>query len=333
MDQNQATQILSNLANLGNTSAKNKSDLHKIIQWINVLNEQNMKLKSDLNKINKTTSLKQVSYAQALNTPQTKQKEAPEQTLIIKAKPNANKDTVANIVFTSIDNIRKTKKNIKINKIIRSKTGAIIKTPTTTNIDELIEQFKAQDQLSAIAQVYKPKYLDPLIVLKSISKQQDITTISKDLCDINPQLDGLAKEIKVLFATKNTGPTHNIFIRASPKVYEIFSNNNNNLYLNYEAIRWSKTIHVKQCQNCMCFNPDHKTHECNKERMCKTCGIYGNHECTNIQKCGNCSKHPHHKDHCNHKPNNINCPLYAAQHKKTESLTCYSPITTNINNA
>ena len=166
--------------------------------------------------------------------------------------------------------------------------------------------------------------LDPSIVLKNVNKQQDLTKIAQNLCNINQQLAGCADQIKVLFATKSNGPTHNIYMRISPKVYKIFAESIQ-LFLNYEAIKWTRTIHVKQCQHCLMFNPNHRTKDCDKPKVCKTCGKCGPHDCDRIQKCGNCMNHPHHSKNCHHKPDNTECPIYAAQHNKIVQFTCYNP--------
>ena len=309
MDFIEATKALQEVAGLKNLSKTNIENLHKVINFIN-------QQKKEIDELKKGKR----SYAQALKN---KPEAAPEHTIIIKAKQNKDVAAVANEVYESIKSIHKTTKNVMINKVIKSKTGAIIKTPQTTNIDELINFFKKQDKLKNSAQVYKPKYLDPLIILKNVQKIQDLVTIPTDLCQINPQLEGMERDIKVLFATKTTTQTHNVYLRVSPQVYQQFVKTNNNLFLNFESIKWSKTVHVRQCQNCLKFNPDHRTKDCTNDPKCKTCGKSGNHSCDNVQRCINCKDHPKFSDNCGHKPNDLQCPIYAREHKKVEEMTCY----------
>lgn len=297
--------ILNALSNLGNLSKENKANVAKITSWANNIHEECEEYKrNSVTKPSYTAIVKSRPPPAKVN----------EKTLVIKARQNCDPKTVANQVFEGVNIIRKTTPNIKINKIIRSKSGAIIKAPMETNIDEMISMFKEQDKLAKIATVYKPKFLDPLIILKNINKEQDVTKIPKDLCNINEQFAGLDSQIKVLFASKSNGPAHDVYLRVSPKVFQAFVNSKH-IFLDYESIRWLKNVHVRQCQNCMCFNPDHQSKNCPNQQMCKLCGKTGPHKCDQIQKCGNCMNHQFHSKHSGHKPNSTECPLYEAQHK------------------
>lgn len=198
-----------------------------------------------------------------------------EHTIIFRSRDKIDPKDIPSKVFNAIDIMRKdkngSKKNIKINKVIRSKTGAILKIPNEENVDALIAYFKGLDSLNKCAEIYPPKMHDPVIVLKNINKIHYIKDIPKNLCDINQQLEGLDKEFTVLFAGKSHTDTHNVFMRVSPKVFQIFTKSNR-LYLNYEAIKWQRNIYVKQCQNCFEFHPKHQSKTCTNEKICKTCG-------------------------------------------------------------
>nr|XP_027201526.1 uncharacterized protein LOC113795536 [Dermatophagoides pteronyssinus] len=145
-----------------------------------------------------------------------------EKTLIISAKENTNILDLQQQVHGHIRAMRSNKNKTKINKIIKSRNGIIIKTPSTNDLDILIAEFQKQDIINNNAKIYQAKAFDPTIVLKKVDKMTDHDNISQILCEMNPELEGCQDDIKLLFNIKTTTvPHHDLVLRVSPKVYNI----------------------------------------------------------------------------------------------------------------
>lgn len=245
-----------------------------------------------------------------------------EKTTIITAKDGNSVESVQTEVFEKLRNNRlSNNKKFKINKIIKSKKGIIIKSPPTENIDELIEFFQ-KENFSEKANIFKPKLLDPVITLKKVSKLTDHTNISTILTKMNQELIGKEDQIKLLFAIKNNDSHHDLVLRISPDVYSILKKMKN-IYTDYESIRFKDRFYVKQCQNCFAFNADHTTKNCPHPKMC-TCSTIGHHQCSNELKCPNCANHARFKNKdLNHKPNSSICPLYKQRIERVIANTDY----------
>lgn len=140
------------------------------------------------------------SYAQVVRNSdslnhqiQQQQRITEEKTIVISANPDQSPANILLHVNNAIKNARSNDRSFKINKIIKSKNGAVVKLPPEENIDLLIEDLKDYDQLNNVAAIYKPTPLDPTIVLKSIAKITNINELPEILCKMNPQLQGCEK--------------------------------------------------------------------------------------------------------------------------------------------
>jgi len=256
-------------------------------------------------------------------------KQINEQTIIIKAISPINSTEVQCEAYDHIKTMQNSSNKFKINKIIKTKTGMLIKTPMNENIDQLIEEFKANDKINHTSYIYKSKMLDPTIVLKKVNKLTDPTSINKIICSMNNQLENCEDDIKVLFPIKSQSSCQDIVLRVSPKVYQII-NKTKQVYTDIELINVKDKVLVKQCQKCFQFNAQHKQNDCH-HNFCAECATDGPHKCSHNLKCINCSKHTNQqlKQHCDHKANSPQCPLYQTQINRTKDRTCYALIPPN----
>ena len=275
-----------------------------------------------------SNSLQTVSYAAAVKVPAQTiiDRKVEESTVIIKATSPAQTNKVQNLVYNEVKTMRSKKmKQIKINAIIRTKTGAVVKVPKEEDFDELIARFKANDELNASSSVYKSKDLQPTGVLKGISKLTDYTELPSILSKMNPSLSGQENGIKVIrvMGQKNDShDTNDVAVRVDAKVYQILRKMDR-IFTDYNSVTFKDKIFVRQCQNCFHFNPNHTRKDCNKAKHC-TCGQSGDHDCSKTLKCINCSNHPKHKGSDNkHRPNCIDCPLYKQQQDIIIQKTSY----------
>ncbi|KAH9389365.1 hypothetical protein TYRP_023400 [Tyrophagus putrescentiae] len=113
-----------------------------------------------------------VTYAAAIRLPVKTviEKKIEENTMIIKATSPAQVQEVQNLVLDGVKKMRNGKeKQIKINTIIRTRTGAVVKVPKEENLDDLISHFKAIDKLKGNSTIYKRKDLQPTGVLKGVN--------------------------------------------------------------------------------------------------------------------------------------------------------------------
>src|SRR6218665_1726785 len=120
MDCQEAISILTEVHNhRGSLSASQKSNLIVISELINRLHKENAQLKKDV----ATRS----SYA-AVASRNTEPQNPPtvEKTIIFKTRNGENNNNLMNCVYNSISSIRENCA-VKINKVIKTKTGAIIK--------------------------------------------------------------------------------------------------------------------------------------------------------------------------------------------------------------
>ena len=140
------------------------------------------------NNVTKSNPPSAPSFAQIVkdtesldNFIQRKQKESEDKTIIVMAKPDISPADVLSEVNNRIKDLRNNNSKIKINKLIKSKTGAIIKLNPKEDIESLINEFKKYDSLNQRAQVFAPKALEPTIVIKSISKLTDYKNLLHSL--------------------------------------------------------------------------------------------------------------------------------------------------------
>ncbi|XP_075681089.1 uncharacterized protein LOC142646342 [Dermatophagoides pteronyssinus] len=340
-------QITQKLKDKYNSTSKqiNKSDIKDIstiIQLItceiatmkevavqNQLNDTNQQLMTELTNIISTNKTRQQpSFAQIVkNTDHLnqqihqKQKGIEEKTIIISANDDQSPTNILIQTNNAIKHTRNENRPFKINKIIKSKNGAIIKLPPEEDIDQLIKDFKEFDQLNNIASIYQPTPLDPTVVLKAISKITNIKELPEIICNMNPQLNGCEKKMQVLFAIKSNTDVQDVVLRVCPKVYETIMQTGQ-IYTDIQVARVKDRVFIRQCQKCFQF--DHSSNQCKNQISCITCGAKGDHNCTKITRCQNCSSHPKYKNNTDHLPNNKECPLYSDQIKKLIQKTCYT---------
>lgn len=278
------------------------------------------------------------SFAQIIKHQTTKQQilrsqnNNSEETILVSAKPNCSPVSVALQTAEAIKSIRSKRKSLKINKLIKTNKGAVIKIPREEDIDNLINEFQHIDSLTVQASIYKPKKLDPVVVLKAVSKQTPIAEIPKLICDpnLNPHLAGCENKMLVLFAIKSIRDYNDVVLRVNPFVYETLMSSGF-IYSDLEKIFVKDKTMVRQCQKCYKF--DHKTIQCSSPKLCPKCGGVSdvNHTCPNLYRCLNCASHTKYKnDDLNHPPNKPSCPIYNDQIKRLINMTCYEGLNHDI---
>lgn len=347
-----ANDLLNNLVDILNnkytssTKQLNKNDLKDIsaivkqvkecISTIKMLSNNQLisNILSKIDNIPSNTQPSQSSYAQVTTGQEPlhqyierKKEISNEHTLIVSAKDNNSPVEVVLQVNNSIKHLRSENKSLKINKVIKSKKGVIIKTPNKEDIDLLMEEFELYDKLSSISSIYVPKPRDPTIVLKAVSKLTNISELPKILCDMNAPLEGMEKKFHVMFALKSNSDTQDVVVRVSPKVYEIIKSLHR-VYTYDQAIEIRDKVMVRQCQNC--FSYDHNSKFCKSPKVCLICGITGTHDCGNINSCINCKNHPKFKNDIHHPPNSRLCPMYRDHFNKIIQNTCYHSLNHDI---
>ncbi|UYV61384.1 hypothetical protein LAZ67_1004682 [Cordylochernes scorpioides] len=249
-----------------------------------------------------------------------------EQTIIITANENQAISQVQQKVNEGIKFLRQEGNNTRINRIINTRKGTILKLPNDQNIDQLIENFKKLDKINQISKIYKPKLRDPTILVKLISKITDLTNLVTIICEMNPELAGLNNEIKVLFPIKSVKSEQDVVLRVSPGAYAIIKKLGK-IYTDIQRCDFRDKVLVDQCQNCNLFHPGHRTRNCPNIKKCVKCGMEGQHHCSEIIRCSNCCKHPYFKNgNLDHKPNTQACPIYEREIKNTMQRTDYSTI-------
>ncbi len=275
-----------------------------------------------------------VSYAAAVKLPVKTviEKKIEEDTMIIKAASPAQVQEVQNLVLDGVKKMRNGKeKQIKINTIIRTKTGAVVKVPKEENLDDLISHFKAIDKLKENSTIYRRKDLQPTGVLRGVSKLTDYTDLPSILCKMNTSLKGLQGDIRVIrvMGQNENQDTKDVAIRVGAEVYQRLKRLDR-IFTDYNSVSFRDKIFVKQCQNCFHFNPNHSKQNCNKARHC-FCGHIGEHVCAKTLKCINCTSHPKYRGaSSNHKPNSSDCPLYKQQQEHIVQKTSYGNSSTTI---
>lgn len=252
---------------------------------------------------------------------QRKQEQTQENTIVLSAKTNCSPVDVLKEVNNCIKGMRDNNSKVKINRIIKSKTGAVIKTDPKENIDTLIARFRSSDKLDKCARIFTPTQLDPTIVLKGVDKLTEYKDLPSILCNMNYELTGREKKMKVLFAIRSNFDRHDVVLRVSPATYQIIMSMTK-IHTDRDRIeRWHDKVMVRQCQKCYRF--DHKTRNCNAVKRCVNCSSTEHSDCNNAPKCINCSTHPKFNSHIDHHPNNRLCPIYKQQINNLIERTCY----------
>src|SRR6218665_312045 len=128
MDFIEAIEVLNEVQNHnGNLSHSQRNKMKDISLLLTQLHQENVQLK-------KEAEIKNSSYAAvASRNPETQSPPKAEKTIIFKTQTGDN-NNVLNVVYKSIETIRKNHA-VKISKVIKTKTGAIVKTPVEENID------------------------------------------------------------------------------------------------------------------------------------------------------------------------------------------------------
>ncbi|UYV63201.1 hypothetical protein LAZ67_2003420 [Cordylochernes scorpioides] len=179
-------------------------------------------LDESIQKISPSSQFYNRSYAQATRVTSEDDKivmqnqNVTDKTIIFKSKLNVSPAEVLGEVNNGIKKMRNDRSKVKINKIIKSKSGVILKVDSGENLKTLIEEFKKIDEANQKALIYAPKQLDSTIVLKSITKSTDIKELPSILCNMNPELEGREKKIKVLFAMRSNTDVQDVVLRFSP---------------------------------------------------------------------------------------------------------------------
>lgn len=293
-------------------------------------NDQNIKkileeIKQDINK-NPTPTYSRIVQMEPrhITTPAIKQNE---NTIIVKPKENIAPQLIENKIKNII---KKSNTKTKINTIFSKKSVVVIKTPVNdTNCEQLISQINSNEDTKDECQAFIPKKRDPTILIKNVTADTDLLTISQQITEHNPELEGLKDQIKFLFKLKygdHTAKHMNIVFRVSPQVYHIMTTQmNNRIYLDFQCCNVQTKIFVKQCQKC--FNFNHKTQDCRNQAICKTCGEHkqANHSCSQNVCCKNCKNSTRHKNDTSHLPNTEHCPMYKIQMERLKEQTQYTP--------
>ena len=309
--------------------------LTKQLEDLKIINEENkieiQKLKcARYDEIMEQLSRKQ-SYRNAvlaspvMNAPKEIPPPPPEKEIIIKAVDGKDVKDLQKDAADAIKALNMSKQEYKINKIIKSKTGIIIKRSHNTNTNEMIGSLMKIDKLKENAKIYKPTKLDPTIVFKNVSKYTIPTELHNIICKKNAELANQSNNFKFLFTIKSNTDVQDVVYRVAPSSYQALMKMQR-VYTDVQSVNFKDRVFIRQCQRCYQFNPDHKLNEC-KENKCNSCDQSGTHTCTFDLKCHNCAKHPSQElnEKCKHKPNSTDCPLYRNQVERIKSKTAYFP--------
>lgn len=250
-----------------------------------------------------------------------------EKTIIVKPNDNIPPQIIENKIKNIIKN---STTKTKVNTIFSKKRCVIIKTPNNdTDCEQLLNQINTNAETKNACQAYEPKKRDPTILIKNVTSDTDLLTITQQMVEHNPELEGLKDQMKFLFKLKHgdhTAKHMNIVFRVSPQVYHIMTTQmNNRIYLDFQCCNIHTKIFVRQCQKC--FNFNHKTQDCQNHSICKTCGEHkqANHSCTGNICCFSCKNSIRYKNDTSHSPNTEHCPLYKIQIDRLKEQTQYKP--------
>ncbi|KAF7496705.1 hypothetical protein SSS_04489 [Sarcoptes scabiei] len=278
------------------------------------------------------------TYAQAASLAPTAKNEAklPSQTktIVIRSTSDANP-----VNPTIMDNkvkkiISDSKIKAKIVNIKTTKSSVIINSAdeNNENIENLIKSINNHSMNNNSFKAYTPRKLDPTIVIKGVSIDNNVTTIISQMIENNPQLaniENATNEIKFLFKRKNRNPRlMDLILRVSPRIFQTINQQlRNNIYIDFQYCRIEHQVLVKQCQNC--YQYGHKKGDCKNTAICRNCGgsWNKNHQCENpnLKCCINCKNHIHHQNETNHSSNSELCPIYTSQMKRVLERTQFHP--------
>ena len=327
---NDPTSFIDNLSEQYNISSEHKSLLSDIV---NDLNNKIVSLKRELNDIKAdkydAIVMQNMSYSsvanKAINLQSIKPPPAPVNEIIIKAKDKSNVKDLQKNVLDEVNKRQKSNNRFQINKIIKTTTGILLKTPATTNSSDIISSFEETTIINDNSVIRAGSKFCPNIALQRVNKITDPTNIIDIICKMNAQLKGLENEMKYCFVLKSPSRTQDIVLRVTPNVYNIIMNMGA-VYTDIEKVYVREKVLIRQCQNCFKFNPGHSTKDCD-HKICRSCGTDGEHECSKQHKCINCANHPNtmFNQQTNHAPNTRSCPLYNSRIKQKQAKTCYDP--------
>ncbi|OTF83540.1 hypothetical protein BLA29_004050 [Euroglyphus maynei] len=160
-----------------------------------------------------------------------------EKTIIVKPNDNIPPQIIENKIKNIIKN---STTKTKVNTIFSKKRCVIIKTPNNdTDCEQLLNQINTNAETKNACQAYEPKKRDPTILIKNVTSDTDLLTITQQMVEHNPELEGLKDQMKFLFKLKHgdhTAKHMNIVFRVSPQVYHIMTTQmNNRIYLDFQC--------------------------------------------------------------------------------------------------
>ncbi|KAF7496023.1 hypothetical protein SSS_09226 [Sarcoptes scabiei] len=324
-------------------SNNNLTDIKKNLKSIeNGLSSMNIEMskisKIFAPKISFQSPMKPNTYAQAVrSTPfQTENSSKTNQlkTIIVKSISESNQIPPAIIDSKVKKIINDSNIKAKIVNIKANKSSVVIKSADddSKNIENLINKINSHSINGNTFKAYSPKKLDPTVVIKGVSIDNDITTIVSQITKNNSEFDKIVNindKIKFIFKMKNRNPRlMDVVLRVAPEVFQIISQQlKNNIYIDFQSCRVEYKVIVKQCQRCYQYN--HRTLECKNTPICKSCSNEKspNHHCesNHIRVCINCKNHNAYKNDTNHAPNTEHCPIYLSHIKRILDQTNFLP--------
>lgn len=255
-----------------------------------------------------------------------------EQVLFFNAKQDIQPESVLTAVNEGMKQIRLKKPRTKIIQVTKTRRGALVKLPTSENIDELIQEFKQLDSVQSKSFISAQTKLDPLVVLKSVKKDMNPADLIPAMCNQNELLEGMENKLRLQYTIQSATSYNDLVLRVSPIAYEALQKSkqlNKGIFVGNQCVQIRDKVWVRQCQNC--FKYDHPTRSCTAPKICARCGVTGAHDCPTIPSCVNCTAHPAHKNKDNrHMPNNYTCPLYKDKIDRIIKRTVYSGLDHDI---
>ncbi|KPM05191.1 hypothetical protein QR98_0036500 [Sarcoptes scabiei] len=316
---------------------KTNNKLDKISEAITVVKDNMNSMSSEINKISQQVdssrppqTIPQLSYSQALaSRPIASPSSDQLKTIIIKS---SNPDSVPpKVVESKVKSIiNESNIKAKIVRISTNKSSVVIKSAEqkSENLSLLVQKINQHSSNRNSFKAFIPNKMDPTIIMKGVSIDNNLTTIINQITENNPLLENINNEIKFLFRIKTRNPNQmDIVFRVSPRVFDIISKKmNNNVYIDFQCCKTEHQTFVRQCQKCFQFN--HKANECRNHMICKNCGQTKNssHHChPEHQTCVNCKNSNIFKNDVNHLPNSQQCPIYKSRMKQIIEQTQFHP--------
>lgn len=255
---------------------------------------------------------------------------------VVVVKPRDTAETSTEIKTILKQHLKPKENKFDCTRATHNKHNSVFQFTTKEAADHFKQTISTNSDLTSQVEAHSPKCLNPTIVVCNVDIDTPHTEVEQALLDI-PGVSEHKEHIRFLNDTKK-GTLKDHKFSVPPAVYVLLEKAGFTLELDFTIHDIKSVVQVRQCFGCFGF--DHIARNCTSPNMyCIKCSASyernAEHTCpastsncpSQLPICPNCPNAYNLKfrEHTSHKPNSMNCPIYAARYHRTKQRTMFAP--------